>query len=92
MPKKSKKPKKRVALRQGALLLLRELKKRGLSVNGAGELLGAQAGMVSRWLRCERIPGTRWSTSIEDAFGVPARAWLEPAVERARATPAQEAA
>jgi predicted transcriptional regulator len=83
MPKNPRKLTAPTGQKRGGVLLAQKLGQRKLSINGAGKLLGAKEGMVSRWIRGERTPGARWSAEIEKVFGVRARTWAEPVIESA---------
>lgn len=65
-------------LTRGAQALARVLAERGakqkLSVT-----LCCSDGLVSRWVQGERVPTVRYAVQIEDALGIPARWWSEPA-------------
>lgn len=77
-------PKKReqVRLSAAAVELAQAIEKEGLGVNGASAEIKSPAGMMSRWLRGERMPSVRWAARIEERFGVLIRNWT---VEAARA-------
>lgn len=65
-----------------AAQLAAEIERRGLTINAAGALVHAPAGALSRLLREDRRPGLRLAIAIEDAFGLPARAWLSAPARR----------
>jgi ribosome-binding protein aMBF1 (putative translation factor) len=44
--------------------------------------LDVTAGVVSRWLRGERVPNWSSAVKIEKLLGIPAKVWLEAAEAR----------
>lgn len=67
----------------GSQRLAEAIRSRGLSVNRAGDRVGAAKGALSRILRGERSPELRLAVSIQREFDVPVETWLENAVETA---------
>lgn len=63
----------------GSQLLAEAIRSRGLSVNRAGQGVGAAKGALSRILRGERSPELRLAVSIQREFNVPVEAWLQGA-------------
>lgn len=61
----------------GSQLLAEAIRARDLSVNRAGDLVGAAKGAMSRILRGERAPELRLAVAIRREFKVPVEAWLE---------------
>lgn len=44
------------------------------------ERIDCSQGLVNRWLYGDRLPGLSYVFKLEDAFGIPCRAWmLKPA-------------
>lgn len=57
---------------------LREAAKgRGWNQTELSEQLGVSTGVVSRWLKGQRVPCWSSALKIERLLGIPARLWLE---------------
>lgn len=65
---------------EGARLFAMAMRARGLTDEQAAGLLGGlHRTHIQKLRRSERLPGRTLALDIEEAFGVPARAWDEPA-------------
>lgn len=67
-------------MNRGAQLLLQEAPERGDQIRLARDLEIDQ-GYMSRVMRAVVVPGLRIRILFEDRFGIPLRAWDEPALE-----------
>lgn len=73
---------------RGSQLLQEALAKQGLSQRKAGQSLGFAEGVITRLCKGDRGPRVETAAKIEAMFGVPMKAWSEPAIEPAPTTPA----
>lgn len=55
---------------------------KGWNQTRLSEELGVTTGIVSRWLRADRIPNWSSAVKIEKLLGIPAKVWLEAAEAR----------
>jgi transcriptional regulator with XRE-family HTH domain len=56
-----------------------ELDRRGWTQNEFARQVGADSGIVSRWMTGRNLPGLEMALKIESLLGIPARAWVEAA-------------
>lgn len=71
---------------RGSQLLQEALRARGLSQRKATAELGLSEGLMTRWCKGDRLPNRDSANKLEEAYGIPARSWSEPAVEPATGT------
>jgi transcriptional regulator with XRE-family HTH domain len=62
---------------EGQRLLRRYLDAEGLTQRALAERVARSEPTVSLWLSGENLPDVESAVAIEDATGVPARAWAE---------------
>ena len=74
---------------EGARLLWVELERRGESMRDLRRRIGVGAD-ITRWLYGDAIPPLAAIVRMDKLFGIPARAWLQPA-KRAFIPPAARA-
>lgn len=72
---------------RGSQLLQEALAKQGLSQRKAGQSLGFAEGVITRLCKGDRGPRVETAAKIEAMFGVPMKAWSEPAIEPDPASP-----
>lgn len=66
---------------EGARLLWQEKAERGWTQGALMRAIGAKPGVVQRWLYGDTKPSWKWASKLEEAFGIPLKAWtLEPKV------------
>lgn len=64
-----------MSITAGAVALRKYLETEGVSGNMFATQIGADSGMMSRWLTGTRRPSLAWAVRIEDATGVVVRLW-----------------
>lgn len=64
-----------MSITAGAVALRKYLESEGVSGNMFATKIGADSGMMSRWLTGTRRPSLAWAVRIEDATGVVVRLW-----------------
>ena len=67
-------------LAEGGALLIEWLEKHGVSRGEFAELGGADRAAVWRWITGERTPRIEFCAAIEEATGIPCKAWAAPHV------------
>ncbi len=70
---------------EGAHLLSVVFEASGISQRQFGELIGADASMISRWMYGDSKPSVEWATVIQARLGIPIATWSAAPVDADKA-------